>query len=139
MLKGIYTLLITLNTPTIISVGKLGEISFSEGYYVYVGSALNGLEARLARHFKENKVRHWHVDYFLKEASISKVIYSITATEKECDIASQLTMSLTSIPRFGCSDCSCKSHLFYCKDLCQIRKIVMTSFGKCVLVPRIWG
>ena len=83
MLKGIYTLLITLNTPTIISVGKLGEISFSEGYYVYVGSALNGLEARLARHFNENKVCHWHVDYFLKEASINKVIYSITATEKE--------------------------------------------------------
>lgn len=66
MLKGIYTLVITLTTSATIRAGKLGNISFPEGYYAYVGSALNGLEARIARHLKEDKLLHWHIDYFLQ-------------------------------------------------------------------------
>jgi Uri superfamily endonuclease len=62
MLKGIYTLVIGLTASTTISVGKLGNISFPYGYYAYVGSVLNGLEARIARHLKEEKLFHWHID-----------------------------------------------------------------------------
>ncbi|NIT57694.1 MAG: DUF123 domain-containing protein, partial [Aliifodinibius sp.] len=54
-----------------IRIGSLGFIDFMKGYYVYVGSALTGLEQRITRHFKvskgEHSVTHWHIDYLLKD------------------------------------------------------------------------
>ena len=138
MLKGIYTLLITLNTPATISVGKLGKVSFPEGHYAYVGSALNGLSGRINRHLKEGKRLYWHVDYFLCESKIVEVVYGLTERKKECTLASQLAREMTPVVGFGCSDCPCKSHLFYCRDFCHMGKIVRNGFKKCALVPRVW-
>ena len=70
MLKGIYTLLIKLDKPQAITIGKLGSVSFPAGYYAYVGSALNGLESRIVRHLKKEKSFHWHIDYFLQKARV---------------------------------------------------------------------
>ena len=55
MSKGIYTLLISLDKPQVITIGKLGKVLFSDGYYVYVGSALNSLEPRIAIHLKKRR------------------------------------------------------------------------------------
>jgi len=130
MLKGIYTLVITLTPSTTVRVGKLGNISFPQGYYAYVGSALNGLEARIARHLKEDKLLHWHIDYFLQKAQIEEVVWGITDKHEECAIAGHHMQALLPVPRFGSSDCRCTSHLFFSGDKRYLRKTVRGGFAK---------
>jgi Uri superfamily endonuclease len=130
MLKGIYTLVITLTTSTTISVGKLGNISFPKGYYAYVGSALNNLEARIARHLKEKKLLHWHIDYFLQKAQVEEVVWGSTDKNEECAVAGHHLQVLLPVPRFGSSDCRCRSHLFFSGDKTYLRKTVRDSFAK---------
>ncbi len=50
--QGSYILILHLNRPERIAVGKLGKCSFPAGYYTYVGSALGpgGLASRLKHH-----------------------------------------------------------------------------------------
>jgi len=79
----------------------------------YVGSALNGLEQRIQRHLRENKKTHWHIDYLLKHATVTDVFYKEDNVREECIIAKKFEGTLPSILGFGCSDCKCKSHLFY--------------------------
>ena len=138
MQKGIYTLLITLNKPATISVGKLGQISFPEGHYAYVGSARNGLASRIARHLRKEKTLHWHIDYFLKVGVVKEVTYGITGEDKECAVAVQLKRSLMPILHFGCSDCRCKTHLFFCHNRFALKKIIKSSFANSGLVPKVW-
>ena len=55
-MKGYYCLIINLDNDSEIEIGKrLGKINFDKGYYVYVGSAMNSLEARLKRHLSDEK------------------------------------------------------------------------------------
>ena len=72
--KGVYCLAITVEEPVDIIVGALGRLDFPSGSYIYVGSALNGLEARLRRHIKTSHGRgeatHWHIDYLLREPEV---------------------------------------------------------------------
>ena len=70
-IKGSYLLIIKLQDDKKILVGKLGKIAFKKGYYVYVGSAMNGLEQRLQRHLRSQKKFHWHIDYLLNQAKES--------------------------------------------------------------------
>ncbi len=112
-MKGSYILLIKLNDEKLIQVGKLGKIFFEKGYYAYIGSALNNLEKRIQRHLKEDKKIHWHIDYFLKNGKITDVFYKENIFREECSIADKFKEIFTFIPHFGCSDCKCKSHLFY--------------------------
>jgi Uri superfamily endonuclease len=112
-MKGSYVLVLQLSKDREITVGKLGTLLFKKGYYVYVGSALNGLEHRLQRHLRNEKRLHWHIDYLLAYASIVDIFFREGDTREECAIAHSFASSLISIPHFGCSDCSCKSHLFF--------------------------
>ena len=112
-MQGSYLIIIKLEFNKKIIVGKLGELEFAKSYYVYVGSALNGLEQRIKRHLRSNKKTHWHIDYILEHATISDVFYKENDTREECVIAKKFDGRLHSIPGFGCSDCKCKSHLFY--------------------------
>jgi Uri superfamily endonuclease len=73
-MKGSYILLLKLNKPRQIFVGNLGISCFTEGSYAYVGSALNGLEARVSRHSRLNKKHHWHIDYLLDWSYIYEVV-----------------------------------------------------------------
>lgn len=114
-MKGSYLLVIKKENDSIIQIGKLGEIDFKKGYCLYVGSALNGLEQRIQRHLRKDKITHWHIDYLLEYAKIVDVFYKEKDTREECFIAKKLDEKLPSIPGFGCSDCNCKSHLFYGK------------------------
>ena len=128
MVKGIYTLIIELDTSRTITIGKRGRISFTAGYYAYVGSALNGLEARIARHLKEEKLLHWHIDYFLQKAQVAEVLWSSTDKKEECAIAGYHMQVLQPVPRFGSSDCRCTSHLFFSGDKKYLTKTVRDSF-----------
>jgi Uri superfamily endonuclease len=127
--KGTYCLCIENHQKISIQIGALGEIEFNRGYYVYVGSALNSLIPRLERHLKtsrgEHHVTHWHIDYLLRETTVEiKSIHTIETDEHlECDIAEKISMYGEAIPRFGCSDCSCQSHLFHVDGFEFVKKI----------------
>jgi Uri superfamily endonuclease len=114
--KGIYCLV--LSTPGArIRVGALGDLSFQSGWYVYVGSALGpGGLSRASRHIRFSRspgTPRWHIDYLLATPAFAlvSVICAWTAERAECLLAGALKGR--GIPGFGCSDCSCASHLLY--------------------------
>ena len=115
--KGVYCLCIEVMRDLVIEVGALGRFVFPPSYYIYVGSAMNGLEPRVRRHLKTSlgsiTAVHWHIDYLLKEAKIIDVFYKESIQKEECIIAKILSEKLRYINDFGCSDCKCRSHLFY--------------------------
>jgi Uri superfamily endonuclease len=113
-LKGTYVLIINLNKPVQVKVGALGEIAFPAGFYAYVGSAQNNLELRVQRHLRKEKRLFWHVDYLLADCSAKVVaVYCLEGgKECECQTAKLLSQHSEPVPRFGCSDCQCASHLF---------------------------
>jgi len=114
MSKGIYCLVIYLDSPKSIRIGALGVTDFPAGYYLYVGSALGGL-SRLDRHFRFSKEHYtrpkWHIDYLDFVAPILYAYYAETERRLECTLAT--TLGGVSVNGFGCSDCSCESHLLY--------------------------
>ena len=112
-MKGSYLLLIELKDKVTIQIGKLGKIDFMKGFYVYVGSAINGLESRINRHLREEKKIHWHIDFLLNSAEIINVFYKKNSFKEECKISNDFKKKLQPVKSFGSSDCKCKSHLFY--------------------------
>lgn len=123
-MKGSYILLIELKNNKNIQVGKLGKFTFKKGFYVYIGSALNGLENRIRRHVRKIKKKHWHIDYILDYAQIIDVFYKENEKKEECNIANKFEENLENILKFGCSDCKCKSHLFF-GDINKIKNILV--------------
>jgi len=112
-MKGTYLLLMILPKDTPIGVGKHGLLHFKKGCYAYVGSALNGLDQRIQRHLRTDKKTHWHIDYLLPFTEIVEILYKENNRREECSIAQTLERNFAGIPGFGCSDCSCTSHLFF--------------------------
>jgi Uri superfamily endonuclease len=141
VLKGTYCLIIRLKKNSQIKVGKKGEMEFKSGYYVYVGSALNSLEARIKRHLRDEKKLFWHVDYLLevKDAEINDVQFVLSDVKLECKIASQISKNSAPISGFGCSDCKCDSHLFYFKDLSVAKTTCIHSFKNFNINPKNLG
>lgn len=117
-MKGSYCLLIKVSKRVDLLVGALGRVSFDKGCYVYVGSALNSIEKRVERHSREDKSLHWHVDYLLNSSVVSllRVFYKESGDREECWIAGMVSSRGEGIEGFGCSDCSCSSHLFKISD-----------------------
>jgi sugar fermentation stimulation protein A len=115
MVRGTYGLVMKMTEPRPIQIGKLGCGVFPAGYYVYVGSALNGLGKRLARHESPRKNRHWHIDYLLEHATLVATRTIISRARLECAISRQLGGISQGVPMkgFGSSDCRCRSHLYY--------------------------
>ena len=126
-MKGVYVLVVRVDKDIQEKIGALGKIRFQRGTYAYVGSAQNGLEKRVARHLSEKKSLFWHIDYLLnnKYANATKVFYRIAGKSEECRIADRLKESEDPVPKFGCSDCSCRSHLFRIKDMKSILDLRM--------------
>jgi len=112
-MKGSYILLLNLKEDVTVNIGKLGKLDLKKGSYVYVGSALNSLESRINRHLRRNKKIHWHIDYLLDFALITDVFVKENSVKEECKVAQFFTKKLIPIKGFGCSDCKCRSHLFY--------------------------
>ena len=114
--SGTYALVIALGVGLRLRAGKLGIHSLIPGYYVYTGSALGGLSGRLRHHLKSEKRLHWHIDYLLREAAVTRVWYALGQLRLECiwnAIIRALPGAISSIHRFGASDCRCSSHLTY--------------------------
>ena len=135
---GTYALVLHLSRTQTIRIGALGECKFPRGYYVYIGSAMNGLAARIARHLVQNRLAiranderdqtamkrwrerkkkmHWHIDYLLEHARVTEVMTHQGPERFEC-VWAQAALALPKakiiLPRFGASDCNCAAHLIY--------------------------
>jgi Uri superfamily endonuclease len=135
--KGVYCLVFR-NPACMVTVGALGETVFSDGWHIYVGSALgSGGLARLERHIalaeKKDKRPKWHVDWLLagQDFVLKYAIFAPTTLRLECLIATAFGDG--GVPGFGCSDCGCSAHLLYRKtDPAQEIKGVFRSLQ---LVP----
>lgn len=118
--SGCYSLIISLKRQKKIRVGKLGVAQFPAGTYVYTGSAMKGLVARLRRHCRREKKIHWHIDHLLTlpEARVKRIVVYPAAPGQECRqnrrIAARVGATVI-LRRFGASDCAsrCASHLFF--------------------------
>lgn len=136
--RGTYALIMSLPRACRIRIGALGTFDFRRGNYVYIGSALNGLDARIARHLAGFSRRDlpewqwgeigrrvsqsrphrvfWHIDYFLPHARILQVWTDATGVRLECEWARTvlaLPNARVLAPRFGASDCDCAAHLVF--------------------------
>ncbi|MCX7966583.1 MAG: GIY-YIG nuclease family protein, partial [Syntrophorhabdaceae bacterium] len=97
-----------------IKIGKLGEIFFKKGFYIYVGSAMKNLQARLNRHKRKRKNLFWHIDYLIEKTELIQVIPIRSSIRNECKLAERMkNITDDFIYGFGVSDCNCTSHLFY--------------------------
>ena len=115
---GTYVLILELNRPAKIGIGKLGTFAFAPGFYAYVGSALGpgGLRARVRRHLRSDKDIHWHVDALRAQAQPLEVWYAVGTERRECawaDALADLPRAEIPAPGFGASDCQCTSHLIH--------------------------
>lgn len=116
-MKGSYCIVFELQDNARTRVGAKGTHEFPGGVYVYVGSALSGLEQRVARHLKATKKRRWHIDYLIQKGEVvSTIMVPSESRRTECAIASALLRSPGAqivMRRFGSSDCDCPTHLVY--------------------------
>jgi Uri superfamily endonuclease len=128
-IRGSYCLCIKVKKDLCIQVGALGMINFTNGLYVYIGSALNSLIPRLARHLKTNigegKAIHWHIDYLLcqPDVEIQKIYVNERVVRLECEIASNVAENGRPMTGFGCSDCNCPSHLYIVESFGFLEKM----------------
>jgi Uri superfamily endonuclease len=118
--RGCYSLIISLTQRKIVRVGKLGVALFPEGTYVYTGSAMGGLAARLKRHLTRKKQVRWHIDYLLilPQAQVHGMILYPPARNQECrqnQKIAALPGAAVTLKGFGASDCKsgCASHLYF--------------------------
>lgn len=116
-MKGTYLLFIKVKEGKR-KIGALGEIFFPEGYYVYVGSAMNSIEARVRRHFSKEKRKKWHIDYLLDDSF--PLFYLAVPGRLEQEVASLLSSLLDYVPKFGSTDSKAPSHLFYSDDIGEL-------------------
>lgn len=116
--RGTYLLVANMPQSMAISIGRLGTFAFPTGWYVYAGSALGfgGLPARIARHRRQDKHLHWHIDYLLAH-SVLVASWEIRSTDRlECAWAAAMSClpdAVLAVPGFGASDCGCPGHLIH--------------------------
>ena len=131
-MKGVYVLIINVKKDTLVTVGALGEISFTRGLYAYVGSAQSNLEPRIKRHLKKKKPLFWHIDYLLDSgaAEILQVFAKEADRTEECTIARMLKGEGEAIKGFGSSDCNCISHLVHIRDFKLLQNSMFMFYAR---------
>jgi Uri superfamily endonuclease len=114
---GTYALILKNRLKAKVHVGRYRQIDLVPGYYIYVGSAFGpgGLRARVSRHFRKSKRKHWHIDYLHEFMRPFGIWYSHEPRRLEHQWAGVLCnmKGMSPIQGFGCSDCRCYSHLFW--------------------------
>ena len=114
--KGTYALVVYLARGQTIRIGALGAFRFPRGYYLYIGSAMSGLAARLARYLRADRKKFWHIDYFMEHARVKSIWGFADYTRYEC-LWAQAALAMPGArvvaPRFGASDCTCATHLLH--------------------------
>ena len=124
---GSYALVLRLPSRRKIIVGKLGLVEFHRGYYIYFGSALGGLNARVARHLRNEKKLHWHADYLSADVPWEYAWHLPDGQRWECvwaTAAASMDGVAVPVPGFGSSDCGCPSHLVRVNNAKEARKLL---------------
>lgn len=111
---GAYVLAIRLRTRLKLMISALSGLTLASGLYLYCGNAYGpgGLAARIARHRRDGKNTHWHIDRLTGAGRIEAV--AVREGGDECDLVAALLVAgaTVPIPGFGSSDCRrCKAHL----------------------------
>jgi Uri superfamily endonuclease len=114
---GTYALLFCSRAARI-RVGALGEVRLPAGSVVYVGSAFGpgGLAGRLRHHLRPVARPRWHLDYLRPALELRGVWLGEGPRRAEHQWAGWFAgLPAVSLPhpRFGASDCRCRSHLFH--------------------------
>ncbi len=77
-----------------VEVGSLGTVAVGRGWYAYVGSARRGRGARVARHLRAAKQRHWHADYLFSQYPAT-LAWTVDGILDECESADALAQKAT--------------------------------------------
>jgi len=114
---GTYALILQSHSTKTIQVGRWGQLDLQIGFYIYVGSAFGpgGVRARLSRHWRTEKPKHWHIDY-LREFVTPLAAWVSYEPERLEHLWAQHFYEMSgmeAVQGFGCSDCKCYSHLFH--------------------------
>jgi len=123
-MKGSYLLLLKLDQRTVIKDRWILEA----GLYAYVGSGMGDLLARVARHLRRDKKKHWHIDYLLAYAKLVGVIMLPSEQRLEEEISSALSKRFEGPEGFGSSDLKVKTNLYRLDDLDGFFAIVKDVF-----------
>jgi len=123
-----------------IRIGSLGVLEFAEGFYAYTGSARGpGGLRRVDRHIQvlegKKNTRRWHIDYLLPNTLFQEAVITRTAQDLECRIARSIGETMQAVPKFGCSDCDCRSHLHYSSDL----QLLLESVRRAHSLAQSWA
>ncbi|KUK61265.1 MAG: hypothetical protein XE10_1334 [Methanoculleus marisnigri] len=115
--KGVYALILE-NSGCEVRIGALGVREFPRGRHVYIGSAQgSGGLARADRHvrlaLRRDRPPRWHIDHLLLDPHFAPAAVVTAATDRDCECDLARAVGGAYIPGFGCSDCTCPSHLFY--------------------------
>jgi Uri superfamily endonuclease len=114
---GHYLLVLRLAEAATLRIGARPDVPFAAGWHVYAGSAQGsgGLAARLERHQRTDKRRHWHVDWLRSEAEVAAIWARPGATGRECGWVAALSAmgGQRQPPGFGNGDCRCPGHLVW--------------------------
>lgn len=114
---GTYVHILECRDHALVEVGRWGRLAIAPGYYVYVGSAFGpgGVRARVLRHCRKDKAKHWHIDYLRDYMAPVIVWISYDAVRLEHRWAKSLAgmSGMQPINGFGCTDCTCPCHLFH--------------------------
>jgi len=116
---GTYALILAANCHQELNVGKLGTLVVQPGFYTYAGSAFGpgGLASRIARHLRNEKKHHWHIDYLLDVTPVVEVWWIEGEEHRECQWAEafgRMRKATVPLAKFGASDCKsgCPAHLY---------------------------
>ncbi len=164
--SGQYALLLRLTAAAQLQIGALGSFTFPAGWYVYTGSALRNLQARLQRHFRPEKKLRWHIDYLtthpachtigavvvpaadpddeIEPGALTVGAQSVPAREQaeECAVNRLVVATLGAVHPcrgFGASDCRahCRSHLCYRQAPVSLLEIARCVRGEVILPPGV--
>ena len=113
---GAYALVLDVADTLTLIRPRRGSDTLGTGWYIYAGSARGpgGIRARVARHMRQDKAVHWHIDQVTTRKG-TRVWAVPLRGRTECDLVSDLTASdrfVATHPGFGSSDCRrCIAHL----------------------------
>ena len=142
---GYYVLVIRVKRGLTITTKGGKRFNLKPGIYAYIGSARGpgGIRARILRHLRKDKRKHWHIDYLTTNPWV-EVVAALSFTWEEKDLESILSNRLSKIyvpvKAFGSSDKRRDpSHLFYCgsespeiidKCIDEIYRVAFTEMKK---------
>jgi sugar fermentation stimulation protein A len=122
---GSYIIILSLARDVTVRIGALGSHRLKKGKYGYIGSARNGIGARVDRHRRcarrKNGPLRWHIDYLLHHKRISCVGAFAFPGVDECDLSRIVAGRedvRVPVNGFGSSDCAsgCPAHLYFLPD-----------------------